>query len=268
MPEGDTIFRTARTLQLALAGSVVTGFETQLPALARVHDDAPVTGRTVEYARATGKWLQIGFSGDLILLTHMLMSGSWHIYRPGEAWQRHRYDMRVAISTAKIVAVAFNVQVAEFHTARSLERRRGFSQLGPDVLAPDFDEADAVARLASNPDLEIGVALLTQSIVAGLGNVFKSEICFAASVNPFQKIGKLSGTQLRLVISTARKQMLANAGGISAMRQTTGKPEAEERLWVYQRTGEACRKCGAVILSRKQGEDARSSFWCPDCQPI
>jgi endonuclease VIII len=267
VPEGDTIFRSARTLHRALAGSTVTGFETQLPALARVDTDAPIIGRTVEYARATGKWLQIGFSGDLVLLTHMLMSGSWHIYRPGEAWQKSRYHMRVAIATPAIIAVAFSVQLAEFHTARSLARRQGFNQLGPDVLAADFDEAEAVSRLASRPELELGVALLTQSILAGLGNVFKSEVCFVAGVNPFQRVGELSKMQLESLISIARKLMSANVTN-AGMRQTTGSPDPEERLWVYQRNGQPCRHCGATIVSRKQGIDARTSFWCPVCQAM
>src|SRR5208282_6778548 len=126
MPEGDTIFRSARTLQRAIGGQVVTGFESVLPKLTRVDFDSAVTGRTVEKVEAQGKWLLMRFSGDLILLTHMLMSGSWHIYRPGEAWQRHPVDMRVVVKTEKIWAVAFNVPVAEFHTADTLRRREGF----------------------------------------------------------------------------------------------------------------------------------------------
>src|SRR5579872_5854124 len=116
MPEGDTIFRAARTLHRALAGDVVTRFETQLPHLSRVDYDTPVSGRSVERVESAGKWMRMYFSGDLILLTHMLMSGSWHIYRPGEPWQRPRVQMRIAIHTKNFVAVAFQVPIAEFHT--------------------------------------------------------------------------------------------------------------------------------------------------------
>lgn len=274
MPEGDTIFRAARTLHRALAGRTVTGFETQLPGLARVDVDTPLTGRTVEYARAQGKWLQIGFSGDLILLTHMLMSGSWHIYRPGETWQKSRYHMRVVIETPEILAVAFNVPVAEFHTPDSLARRPGFRRLGQDVLGGAFDEEEAAAALAAYPNLEVGVALLRQSILAGLGNVFKSEVCFLGGVNPFRYVGDLSPLQLRQLCAIARKLLLANAGPESGeaivtylgMRRTTGRSDPSERVWVYRRAGEPCRKCGSRILSRKQGEDARTTFWCPRCQ--
>ncbi len=276
MPEGDTIYRAARTLDRALAGSVVTGFETQLPGLARVDADRPIVGRTVEFARATGKWLQIGFSGDLVLLTHMLMSGSWHIYRPGEAWRKGRFHMRVVIETPAIVAVAFNVPIAEFHDARSLARRPGFQKLGPDVLAEGFDEATAVDGIAKRPELEIGTALLTQTVIAGLGNVFKSEVCFLAGVNPFRRIGNLSQLHLESLVSIARKLMGSNVGPTSGnqivtytgMRRTTGRSDPSERLWVYHRNGEPCRKCGTPILSRKQGVEARTTFWCPVCQPI
>src|SRR5271156_4474491 len=122
MPEGDTIYRAARALQKAIGGKVVTGVETELAKLARVNDDAPLVGRTVVKVEARGKWCLIFFSGDLILATHMLMSGSWHIYRAGEKWQRPHSQMRIVITCGGFQAVLFGAQVAEFHTAKSLER--------------------------------------------------------------------------------------------------------------------------------------------------
>src|SRR5579859_285640 len=147
MPEGDTIFRAARTLNKALAGQTVTGFETVLPKLSRVHEDEPITGRTIEGVEAKGKWMSMRFSGGLTLLTHMLMNGSWHIYRPGEKWQRNARDMRIVLKTEKIWAVAFNVPIAEFHTGDTLRRRQGFRTLGQDVLASEFDPAQSIATL-------------------------------------------------------------------------------------------------------------------------
>src|SRR5664279_5112434 len=210
MPEGDTIFRTARTLQRALARQTVSRFETVLPKLARIDYDPPLAGRTVESVEPRGKWLLMHFSGDLILLTHMLMSGSWHIYRPGEAWQRRSVDMRIVVKTEKIWAVAFNVPIAEFHTADTLRRREGFKSLGQDVLSTNFDPAQSVASLRARGDLEVGVALLTQSIMAGLGNVFKSETCFACGVNPFRRISDLRIEEISCLVHTARKFLLAN----------------------------------------------------------
>lgn len=276
MPEGDTIFRAARTLNRALAGQIVTRFETQLPRLSRVDFDTPIAGRNVESVEASGKWIKMSFSGGLTLLTHMLMSGSWHIYRPGEAWQRHSQDMRVAIYTEKFVAVAFLVPIAEFHTADTLRRHRGMTKLGPDVLSPEFNEEVAAARIAAHPALEVGVALLSQSIIAGLGNVFKSEVCFASGVNPFRLVGSLRPEELQALVSNARKFMLANVTDGSGdgivtyrgFRRTTGRADPSERLWVYRRRGEPCRRCGHAIQSLKQGLDARVTFWCPQCQPI
>jgi endonuclease VIII len=276
MPEGDSIYRSARTLNLALTGQTVTSFESALAHLSRVRVDQGVVGRTVEKVEARGKWLLMFFSGDLILLSQMLMSGSWHIYRPGETWKRRRYDMRVVIGTPKILAVAFNVPVAEFHTAKSLTRREGFRSIGPSTLADNFDESEVVARLRARPDLAIGVGLLTQSLLSGIGNIFKSEICFACGINPFRTVSDLTDDDLKCLVSKARKFMLANVTEASGnkittyvpMRRTTGRANVSERLWVYKRTGEPCRQCGSAIVSRKQGFDARTSFWCPRCQPI
>jgi endonuclease-8 len=275
MPEGDTIFRAARTLNQALGGQLVTGFETQLPKLARVDFDSAVAGRTIDEVEARGKWMLIYFSGDLILLTHMLMSGSWHIYRPGESWQRRAIDMRIVLKTEKIWAVAFNVPIAEFHTADSLRRREGFKHLGHELLAAGFDAAKAADSLRAYADLEVGVALLTQSILAGLGNVFKSEVCFACGINPFRKVGVLKIEEVNCLVQTARKFLLANVTETSkdqivtytGMRRTTGSSNREERLWVYDRRRKPCRRCGHLIESRKQGMDARTTFWCPQCQP-
>ena len=276
MPEGDTIFRAARTLHRALSGQTVTSFETVFPRLSRVETDSGITGRQIVSVESRGKWLLMNFSGDLILLTHMLMNGSWHIYRTGERWKRSHAEMRVLISTPAIIAVAFNIQIAEFHTADSLRRRPGFNRLGPSVLADQYDQSQILANLTAHPDLEVGVALLNQSVLAGVGNVYKSEICFACGVNPFRTIESLSAEELGCLVVTARKFLLANVtetsgDGISTymgMRRTTRRADPEERLWAYHRRAEPCRKCGTPIESRKHSSDARTSFWCPRCQPL
>jgi endonuclease VIII len=279
MPEGDTIYRAARALQKALGGKVVTGFETGLAKLASVNDDAPLVGRIVEKVEARGKWCLIFFSGDLILVTHMLMSGSWHIYKTGEKWWQPKNRMRVAITCGDYQAVAFNVPIAEFHTARSLERSSQIPRLGPDVLADEFSiEAGVQAlrqRAASHPSDEIAVVLLNQRVLAGLGNMYKSEVAFAAGVNPFRPMSTITEREMMAMIEASHRYMKANvldgsgdsivtyAGG----RRTTHSMDSSDRLWVYRREGEECRRCGASILMRKQGEQARSTYWCPSCQP-
>jgi endonuclease VIII len=276
VPEGDTIFRAARALNRALAGSAVTRFETVLPQLSRIDDDSPLRGRTIDSVEAAGKWLQMRFSGGLVLLTHMLMNGSWHIYRPGERWRRPAGDMRVLVATENMMAVGFRIPVAEFHTEDSLRRRRGFRDLGPLVLAPEFDQAAAAANLRARPELQVGVALLTQSVLAGLGNVFKSEVCFAARVNPFRRVETLSILEIAELMNFSRKFMSDNVWETSnghpvtykGFRRTTRRADSLERLWVYRRCGEPCRVCNTAIVSQKQGMDARVTFWCPRCQPM
>ncbi len=279
MPEGDTIYRTARALESAIGGKVVTGFETGLAMLARVNDDAPLVGRVVKKVESRGKWCVIHFSGDLILVTHMLMSGSWHLYRTGERWQMGRSRMRVVIRTAEWEAVGFNIPVAEFHTERSLMRSSEVPKLGADILSGSFKVEAGVARLIAYgheyPDAEIAVVLLNQRVLAGLGNVYKSEVLFAAEVNPFREMRTITQGEAEVMVDVAQRYMKANVvdgkgDGIvtySGNRRTTHAMNREERLWVYRRQGQECRRCGAVVMMRKQGVQARSTYWCPECQP-
>jgi len=209
MPEGDTIYRTARTLQKAIGGKTVTAFETGFAKLASVNDDAPLVGRIVEKVEARGKWCLIFFSGDLILATHMLMSGSWHIYRVGEKWQRPHSQMRIAITCGDFQAVLFSAQVAEFHTAKSLERNSQIPKLGPDVLSDTFSVEAGVHALqehaAQHPEAEVGVVLMNQRVMAGLGNVYKSEVAFAAGVNPFRAMRTLSLREMEKMVEAAQR---------------------------------------------------------------
>jgi len=275
LPEGDTIFRAARALNKALAGATVTAFETGYAQLASAHDNAPVTGRIVDKVEARGKWLLIHFSGDLVLVTHMLMSGSWHIYRPGERWNRPRAQMRAVIRTAQYEAVAFAVPVAQFHTARSLERNTAIPKLGPDLLNEGFAENEAKARIRARTDVEIGNVLLDQKVMAGIGNVFKSEICFVCGVHPFRLVSSLTDREIDCLVDSARKLMAANITEGSGdqivtytgLRRTTGRSDPSARVWVYRRKGEECRRCGTIIETRRQGPGARSTYWCPRCQP-
>lgn len=273
MPEGDTIFRAARTLHRALAGHVVTRFDTVLPQLSRIDDDAPLAGRTIEGVASAGKHLLMRFSGDLVLRTHMRMNGSWHIYRAGERWRRPRRDMRIVIATAGYEAVAFNVPVAEFIPARDIEHHDELRRLGPDLLGDDFDTAEALRRFRRHAGLAIADALLDQRIVAGAGNVYKSEVLFACRIDPFAAVESLTDAQLTAIVDTARKFLRANVGSsLPAMttytgyRRTTRLGNPSDRLWVYGRGGKPCRRCETPIAVRKHGDDARLTYWCPNCQ--
>ena len=274
MPEGDTLFRAARTLHRALAGKPVVRFETVLAQLSRVDDDAPIAGRTVERVRSHGKHLLIEFSGDLVLRTHFRMAGSWHVYRPGERWQRPRSAMRVVVETADFQAVGFDVPVAEFRTGRELARDPAVARLGPDVLGAAFDEDEAVRRLRERGGLGIGDALLDQWALAGIGNVFKNEVCFVERVQPFMSVSALDGATLLRLVRTARRflgmNVLESSGGrmvtSTGLRRTTRRGDPSAQLWVYGRAGQPCRVCGAPIAREKRGPDARSTYFCPRCQ--
>jgi endonuclease-8 len=254
---------------------VVTRFETALAPLANVDDNTPVAGRTVEKVESRGKWLLMYFSGDLILVTHMLMSGSWHIYRTGERWHRPRREMRAVIVTSDFEAVAFNVPVAKFYTAASLARESSIPQLGPDLLSPEFAMNEAKQRLLAHGNEEIANVLLNQRVVAGLGNVYKSEVLFACGVHPFRRVGTLTPAEIDCILNRARRFLEMNtkedADGAmttyTGLRRTTRAADPGARLWVYRRNGRECRRCGAIIRMQRQGPGTRSTYWCPVCQP-
>jgi endonuclease-8 len=253
MPEGDTILRAATTLNRALAGREVTRFESVYAQLARVNDDTPIAGQTVEKVHAAGKHLLIDFSGGLTLRTHMRMNGSWHIYRPGEKWQRPHREMRIVLATNEYEAVAFSVPVAEF--VRDTARHGELRALGPDILADGFDFTEARARIRAYRGEEIGNVVLNQRVIAGIGNIYKSESLFLAGVDPFRRVEELTDEQLDAITAAARKVMLASVAATSRVQR-----------WVYERAGETCRRCGTAIAFRKQGLGARGTYWCPRCQ--
>jgi endonuclease VIII len=273
MPEGDTVFLAAQTLHRFMAGRIVTRFESVYPALTRIAEDHPIVGRTIESVSARGKHLLMAFSGDLVLRTHMRMNGSWHIYPSGARWQRPARDMRVLVCTADACGVGFNIPVAELLTSRDLDRHRQLRALGPDLLAEPFDRDEAVRRMRARAGDPIADVLLNQRVIAGIGNVFKSEILFLAGIHPFSPAGLLAGDDLNRIVEVAREQLAANVMNRSqtlspsTARRTTRSLDPNEKLWVYSRGRKPCRRCGAAIQSRKSGPDARVTYWCPHCQP-
>jgi endonuclease-8 len=272
MPEGDAIFRAARTLHRALAGREVVRFESAFPKLTRVDDDTPVRGRRVESVSAAGKHVLMRFSGELALRTHMRMNGSWHIYRPGERWRRARRDMRILIETADYVAVGFNIPVAEFLDAHAEARQSDLREMGPDLLGAAFDMDAALRRIREHDPEEIADVLLDQRVVAGIGNIYKSEVLFICRVNPFARAAEVSDAAVRKVLETAKTLLGANVralGGITTYLgyRRTRDTDASQRRYVYGRGGKPCRRCGTAIRVRAQGPHARLTYWCPACQP-
>jgi len=265
MPEGDTIFRTAAVLRAALRGRSVTAARAQPgPGLRRVPDLSPLVGTTVAAVEARGKHLLIGFDNGLTLRSHLRMRGSWHRYRPGERWRLPVSRATVVLETTESVAVAFDTPVVELLTDAGLRRSQPLRELGPDLLGPDFDAGEALRRLRERDAMELGNALLDQRAAAGIGNVVKSEVAFLERMDPWTSVGLYSDDELLAPLATARRVLRGNRGG--GARNTTGSRNRGAALWVYGRAGRPCRRCGTIIRTGRQGELARTTYWCPRCQ--
>ena len=210
MPEGDTIYRTATVLRRLLHGRRLTGFETTVPHVAAAIARHSVVGRVISEVAPRGKHLLIVFrdpdtgpAADLVLHTHMRMTGSWHVYHDRTAWKKPARFAKVVLRVEGVVAPCFSAPVVELLTTREVVRHPALSRLGPDAIAEGFDADDVRARLRSRPDLAIGEGLLLQTAIAGVGNVFKSEILFVERVNPFARIGD------QLIDGSTRTRLLA-----------------------------------------------------------
>jgi endonuclease VIII len=264
MPEGDTIWRAARALHEALAGRVVTGFSSPLPAVATAARRLSLVGRGVVAVDSRGKHLLVRFDGGAVLHTHQGMHGSWHLYRSGTGWRRPAHRARAVIETAEVVAVCFDSPRVELLSAAREREHPGLAGLGPDVLAKDFDAEAARRGLRARAALEIGAALVDQQALSGIGNVYKSEVLFLCGVFPCARVDGLDDATLDRLVATAAKLMKRNLGTAS---RRTSSPLAPFRLWVYGRAGRPCLRCGTDVRRRSQGDPPRSTFWCPSCQP-
>jgi endonuclease-8 len=265
MPEGDTIFRIAEVLRRELLGaSVRRAYAQPRPGLRRVPELARVEGAMVTSVEARGKHLLIGFDNGLTLRTHLRMRGAWHRYRVGEEWRLPKSRASAVLETAASVAVCFDAPEVELMTDADVARHPQLSTLGPDLLSRTFDADEAVRRLRLLPRRAVGEALLDQRAMAGIGNVYKSEICFLEGVSPWRHIGELEPSEVAGLVVTARRLLGANVGG--GARVTTGESRPGGQLWVYGRAAQPCRRCGTLIQGRRQGEQARMTYWCPRCQ--
>jgi endonuclease VIII len=265
MPEGDTIYRTATVLRRALLGGVVRLECPQPgPGITRVPRLEGIIGRPVVTVEARCKHLLIGFTGGLWLRTHMRMNGAWHRYRPGERWRLPRARAVCLLATDSAVAVCFDAPEVELLTGADMARHDRLRTLGPDLLGSPFDADEALRRLLASPERPLGEALLDQRVVAGIGNAVKTEVCFIERVDPWSPVGSFEPDRLRALLLTARLLLQANTGG--GRRVTTGVARPGQSVWVYRLVGLPCRRCGTLILARRQGEQARTTYWCPYCQ--
>lgn len=257
MPEGDTVYRAARQLDAALAGTLLTRCDIRVPAFATVD----LTGETVEHVVSRGKHLLIRV-GNFTIHSHLKMEGSWQLYRHGARWRRPEWQARAILANSDRVAVGFELGTLDVVARENEKDVVGY--LGPDLLGPDWDADVAARNLASDPGRPIGLALLDQRNLAGIGNVYRNELCFLRGVLPTRAAGEVS--DLPRMVALAKQLLEANKD--RGQRTTTGNLRGDTD-WVYGRAGRPCLRCGTTIRHAELGDDdlqLRDIYWCPHCQ--
>ncbi|MDX1658380.1 MAG: DNA-formamidopyrimidine glycosylase family protein [Nitriliruptorales bacterium] len=259
MPEGDTIHRAARTLRHALVGEHVVDV-----AAPRLASAVPAPGTRIDAVEARGKHLLVHFDDGHILHTHLGMPGSWHVYPRGGTARRR--DLRVRIDVEDVTAVCFGAPTVEMLDAPALARHPQLSSLGPDLCRDDADLDAAVRRMPAfaAPTTPVGVVLLDQRVAAGIGNVYRSEVCFLEGIDPRSPLAVVSDEQRKRLLARASTLLRKN---LHTVRRTTVPGREDGALFVYGRGGRACRRCRTRIESEHLGEHARIAYWCPTCQP-
>jgi endonuclease-8 len=269
MPEGDTLYRIAAALRPQLAGRRIVAAVARRPGPRA----ELLVGATVESVEARGKNLLIRFDSGLVLRTHLGLRGSWHRYARGERWQLPPSRAGIVLETDSDAVVCFDPSTVELFEARAEALHPTLSALGPDLLSAEFGEPlfDDVLRRFRGPEheaLPVAEALVDQRVLAGVGNVYKSEVLFLERVNPFVAVRAIDDDTLRRIVETSRRCLLENK---EAVHRTTTGPSVGRRspsdaLWVYARTGKPCRRCGTPIRQRSHGALERVTYWCPSCQ--
>jgi endonuclease-8 len=266
VPEGDTLYRVAATLRPVLAGKVVRAVRSPLPAIA----DADLVGQRIEGVESRGKNLLVTFGDGRVLHTHLQMTGSWHLYRPGVPFRKPEWGIQVLLEVDGAVAVCFHAPIVRLLAKGGAERDPALASLGPDCLAPDFDPASTAARIRQT-GMALGEALLYQRAVSGIGNVYKSETLFLERLDPFSRVGLFDLDTLTRALARASELMKANVERTDApgepFRYRERTTRAAGGAWVYGRYGEPCRVCSTPIARRYQGLANRSTYYCPQCQP-
>lgn len=271
MPEGPTIKNMADRLKTALVGEVITGSRSRYKKALLEDWPSLLLGRTIVGVRSHGKNLFIDLSGGYTIYSHMLMWGSWHIYSPGEEWQKAEKLARLVLETTHKVAVLFNAPLCEVITPDQLKRHKT-SFLGPDLLAPDFDSAAVWEKMqsAENREREVGEILLDQNVLAGIGNILKSEILFRAGLHPIKAVGSLGETDFNTLMKYSREllQDTYEKGMRNTFIPAFMRPQISSFGFVYRRRRSPCHLCQTPIEMIRQGEMQRSTYFCPQCQPL
>jgi endonuclease VIII len=257
VPEGDTIAYAAHRMRPVLEGFVPDAIRTPHPRHAMDRWPERLADRTVTEIRTHGKHLFIVFDGELVIHSHLRMTGSWGVYPPGRRWRRSPRRAWLVLERGGVQVVQFDGPLLELLTDSRSRFDQRLAALGPDVLAEEFDYAAFLSRLrGDDPTRGIGDALLDQRNVAGIGNIWKAEGCWEAEIDPWRPVGEVTDAEARSIIELVRPRMLESA--------TTGRLRDEPR--VFRRPRQPCPRCGARVQARGQGDDNRTTFWCPGCQ--
>jgi endonuclease VIII len=257
MPEGDTIAYAAQRMRPVLEGHVPDEIRTPHPRHALDRWPERLAGRAVTEIRTHGKHLFICFDGELVLHSHLRMTGTWGVYAPGRRWGRSPRLAWLVLERDGHQVVQFNGPVLELMTESRTRFDQRLAGLGPDILADEFDSQRFLARLhADDPSRGIGEALLDQRNVAGIGNIWKAEGCWEAALDPWRPVSSVSDEEALAVIAAVRPRMAHSA--------RHGRMQGEPR--VFRRAGRPCPRCGTTVEARGQGDDNRTAFWCPGCQ--
>ena len=265
MPEGDTIHYAAKRVGAALTGREIRAIETPHPRTRGERWSQKLDGRGVRAVDAHGKHLFIRFDGDLTLHSHLRMTGKWGVYRHGERWRRARRRAWLVIRTEEHEVVQFDGPVLQLTTDSRTRFDPHLAGLGPDVLAPEFDQDKFLSRIREDDQTRgLGEALLDQRNLAGIGNIWKAESCFMAGLDPWKPTAEVDDGRLLGLVENIRPLMAKSAerGG----HITTFEGDRRGATWVYGRDGLPCRRCGTIVRARGQGDDNRTTFWCPGCQ--
>jgi endonuclease-8 len=257
MPEGDTIHAAARRIGAALVGKAILDIETPQPRHAPDRWPERLAGRGVRAVDARGKHLFLRFEGGLALHSHLRMGGLWGVYERGQRWRRSPRRAWLVIRTPEHEVVQFDGPVLELMTEGRTRFDQRLAGLGPDIIADGFSESAFLNRLREDDQSRgIGDALLDQRNLAGIGNVWKSEGCFLAGIDPWRPLAEVSDGEAIAIVREVRPLMRDSAAGPGFHREPS----------VYERTGVPCPRCGERIQARGQGDDNRTTYWCPGCQ--
>jgi endonuclease-8 len=257
VPEGDTIAYAASRMRPVLEGAVPDAIRTPQPRHALDRWPQRLAGRAVSEIRTHGKHLLICFEGGLVIHSHLRMTGAWAVYPPDRRWRRAPRRAWLVLERSGVQVVQFDGPVLELMTEGRARADQRLAALGPDVLADEFDVVLFLRRLRADDQTRgIGDALLDQHNVAGIGNIWKAEGCWEAAIDPWRPLGDVADAQARSIIELVRPRMLESAQG----GRLRGRPR------VFGRAGQPCPGCGGRIRPRGQGDDNRTTFWCPGCQ--